>query len=221
MHVPDGFLSSPTCAVTGAVAVAGVALAHRASRRELGDDGVPMAALVTSFVFAAQMVNVPIAAGISGHVMGGALAAVLVGPATATLCLSAVLLVQAVVFADGGITALGTNVVLMALVGVWVGWAVHRAVLRFARSDAAVAIGAGLGALASVVASAVTFTGLYAAGGHVDVPLDDLAASMIRWHSLIGVGEGIVTAVVVALVLATRRDAALPGRPVAREAAAR
>ena len=107
---------------------AGVAVALRGARRELDDRTAPMAGLVATFVFAGQMMNFPVGAGTSGHLLGGALAAVLVGPWTAVLCVSVVLLVQALFMADGGITALGTNITLMALVGVGVGWLVFRAV---------------------------------------------------------------------------------------------
>ena len=118
MHVPDGFLDAPTSIATGVVAAAGVAVALRGARRELDDRTAPMAGLVAAFVFAGQMMNFPVGAGTSGHLLGGALAAVLVGPCTAVLCISVVLLVQALFMADGGITALGTNITLMALVGV-------------------------------------------------------------------------------------------------------
>ena len=124
MHVPDGFLDAPTSIATGVVAVGGVALALRGARRELDDRTAPMAGLVATFVFAGQMMNFPVAAGTSGHLLGGALAAVLVGPWTAVLCLTTVLLVQGLFMADGGITALGTNITLMGLVGVGVGWLV-------------------------------------------------------------------------------------------------
>ena len=139
MHVPDGFLDAPTSLATGAVAVVGVAAALRGARRELDDRTAPVAGLVATFVFAGQMMNFPVGAGTSGHLLGGALAAVLAGPWTAVLCVSVVLLVQALFMADGGITALGTNITLMALVGVGVGWLVFclaRAVLpkRLTRS---------------------------------------------------------------------------------------
>src|SRR6476646_351729 len=130
MHVPDGFLDAPTSLATGAIAVVGVAVALRGARKELDDRTAPMAGLVATFVFAGQMMNFPVAAGTSGHLLGGALAAVLVGPWTAVLCLSTVLLVQALFMADGGITALGTNVTLMGLVGVGVGWLVFLGVRR-------------------------------------------------------------------------------------------
>ena len=112
MHVPDGFLDAPASAATAVVAAGAVALSLRGARRELDEKTAPLAGLVAVFVFAAQMINFPVGAGTSGHLLGGVLAMVLVGPWTATLCLTAVLLVQALLFADGGITALGTNVTL-------------------------------------------------------------------------------------------------------------
>src|SRR5215218_6316535 len=128
MHVPDGFLDAPTSVATGVLAAAGVAIALRGARRELDDRTAPMAGLVATFVFAGQMMNFPVGAGTSGHLLGGALAAVLAGPFTAVLCLSVVLLVQSLLLADGGITALGTNITLMALVAVVTGWLVFRTV---------------------------------------------------------------------------------------------
>src|SRR5690606_26338148 len=111
---------------TGAAATAGVALALRKAREELDERAAPLAGLTAAFVFAAQMINFPVGVGTSGHLMGGALAAVLVGPWTAVLVISVVLLIQALLFADGGLTALGTNITLMALVTVAVGWFVAR-----------------------------------------------------------------------------------------------
>ena len=130
MHVPDGFLDVPTSLATGAVAVAAVGLALRGARRELDDRTAPMAGLVAAFVFAAQMLNFPVGAGTSGHLLGGALAAVLVGPWTAALCLSVVLLVQGLLFADGGVTALGTNITLFGVVAVGAAWLTFRLLQR-------------------------------------------------------------------------------------------
>src|SRR3954451_17739989 len=115
MHVPDGFLDAPTSLGTGVVAAMAVGVARRGARRELDDRTAPMAGLVAAFVFAAQMLNFPVGAGTSGHLLGGALAAALVAPWTAVLCMSTVFLVQCLLFAAGGITALGTNVMLMGV----------------------------------------------------------------------------------------------------------
>ncbi len=207
MHVPDGFLDAPTSVATGVIAAAGVGVALRKARAELDDRTAPMAGLVAAFVFAGQMINFPVGAGTSGHLLGGALAAVLVGPWTATLCISVVLLVQGLFMADGGLTALGTNITLMGIVGVAVGYAVFRLVLAvLPRRVGSVPLAAGLGALVSVPAAATVFTVLFAIGGTADVATGKVLAAMVGWHLVIGVGEAIVTALVVSAVLASRPD---------------
>ncbi len=207
MHVPDGFLDAPTSVATGLVAATGVALALRGSRRELDERTAPMAGLVAAFVFAVQMLNFPVAVGTSGHLLGGALAAVLVGPYTAVLCLSVVLLVQALLFADGGVTALGTNITLMAVVGVVVGWLVFRGLQRMLpKRVSMVAPAAGVAAFVSVPAAAAAFVGLYLIGGAVDLSIGALLASMVGWHVLIGIGEAVITGLTVASVCAIRPD---------------
>ena len=207
MHVPDGFLDATTSVATGAVAVAGVGLALRGARRELDDRTAPMAGLTAAFVFAAQMVNFPVGAGTSGHLVGGALAAVLVGPWTGVLCLAVVLLVQSLLFADGGVTALGTNITLMGLVGVGVGWLVFSVVQRLLpRRTGLVPVAAAVAALLTVPAAALTFVGLYAVGGQAPVPLDALTVTMLGWHTAIGIGEAAITGLVVASVVAVRPD---------------
>ncbi|HEY0904688.1 MAG TPA: energy-coupling factor ABC transporter permease [Marmoricola sp.] len=205
--MPDGFLDAPTSVATGAVAVVGVGLALRGARRELDDRTAPLAGLVAAFVFAAQMINFPVGAGTSGHLLGGALAAVLVGPWTAVLCLSTVLLVQCLLFADGGITALGTNITLMGVVAVLAGWLVFRGLQAVLPArQTLVAPLAAVGALLSVPAAAVTFTGLYAVGGEAPIPLDSLVAAMAGWHLLIGIGEALITGLVVSALMAVRPD---------------
>jgi cobalt/nickel transport system permease protein len=207
MHVPDGFLDAPTSIATGVVAVGGVALALRGARRELDDRTAPMAGLVATFVFAGQMMNFPVAGGTSGHLLGGAMAAVLAGPWTAVLCISTVLLVQALFMADGGITALGTNITLMALVGVGVGWLVFvaaRAVLPTRLG--AIAPAAAIGALVSVPVAAAVFSLLFAIGGTAPVATGKVLTAMVSWHVVIGLGEAVITSLVVASVVAVRPD---------------
>ncbi|WP_165399565.1 energy-coupling factor ABC transporter permease [Janibacter limosus] len=207
MHVPDGFLDAPTSMATAVVAVAGVALALRRSRSDLDDRVAPLAGLVATFVFAAQMLNFPVATGTSGHLLGGALAAVLVGPWTATLCMTVVLLVQALVFADGGLTALGTNVTLMALIGVWVGWLVFALARRVLPSrPASVPAAAATAAVLSVPVTAAAFAGLFLVGGSAPVPAGTLFGAMITWHALIGIGEAVITYLVVSAVMSVRPD---------------
>jgi cobalt/nickel transport system permease protein len=207
MHVPDGFLDAPTSVLTGVVAAAGVAVALRGARRELDDRTAPMAGLVAAFVFAAQMVNFPVGAGTSGHLLGGALAAVLVGPFTAALCLAVVLLVQGLLFADGGITALGTNVMLFSIVAVGTGWLVFRASQTVLPTRLSlVPVAAAVAALVSVPVTALAFVGLFSVGGQAPVPLGAVVTAMLGWHVLIGVGEALITGVVVSSVIAARPD---------------
>ena len=215
MHVPDGFLDAATSVATGVVAAVAIAVALKGARRELDDRTAPMAGLVAAFVFAAQMLNFPVGAGTSGHLLGGALAAVLVGPFTAALCLAVVLVVQALLFADGGITALGTNITLFSVVGVGSAWLVFRGLQRMLpKHRPMIPAAAGVAALVSVPVTALGFVGLFAIGGQVPVPLGAVAAAMFGWHVLIGIGEGLITALVVGSVMAVRPDLVYGGRHV-------
>jgi cobalt/nickel transport system permease protein len=207
MHVPDGFLDAPTSAATAAVAVVAVGAALRGARRELDDKAAPLAGLVATFVFAAQMLNFPVGAGTSGHLLGGALAAVLVGPWTGILCLSVVLLVQSLLFADGGVTALGTNITLMGVVAVLTGWLVFRALQAvLPKRVGVVPWAAAVAAYVSVPVAALGFVGLYAVGGAQSIPLGALTTAMLGWHLLIGIGEALITGLVVASIVAVRPD---------------
>jgi cobalt/nickel transport system permease protein len=207
VHVPDGFLDAPTSLATGVAAAAAIGIALYGARRELDERTAPLAGLVATFVFAVQMLNFPVASGTSGHLLGGALAAVLVGPFTGVLCMSVVFLVQALLFADGGITALGTNIMLMGVVTVVVGWTVFRVLLALLPTHlASVAPAAAVGALASVPVAALGFVGLYAVGGAVDLPLGNLAVAMVGVHTLIGIGEAVITFFAVGSILAVRPD---------------
>lgn len=208
--MPDGFFDAPTSLAAGAVAATGVAVALRRGREQVESQGVALAGLTAAFVFAAQMVNVPIAAGTSGHVLGGVLAAVLVGPWVAVLCLTVVVTVQCLLFADGGLSALGVNVVNMALVTCLGGWLVFRGVRsvlpRSLPSTRAVPVAAGIAAGSSVVLASVAFTAEYALGGTTDVSVGTVLAAMVGVHTVIGLGEGVVTGLLVAAVLAARPD---------------
>ncbi|MCC3653454.1 energy-coupling factor ABC transporter permease [Streptomyces sp. S07_1.15] len=217
MHVPDGFFDAPVSLATGAVAAAAVAVGLRGARRELDERTAPLAGLVAAFVFAVQMLNFPVAAGTSGHLLGGALAAVLVGPYTGVLCISVVLLMQAVLFADGGLTALGVNITTMAVVGVPVAYAVFRGLVRLLpRARASVTAASFLAAFLSVPAAAAAFTGLYALGGTADVALGKVFAAMVGVHTLIGIGEGVITALTIGAVIAVRPDLVYGARGLGR-----
>ncbi|MGX1545911.1 energy-coupling factor ABC transporter permease [Streptomyces adustus] len=207
MHVPDGFINAPTSAVTGVVAAGAVAVSLRGARRELDERTAPLAGLVAAFIFAVQMLNFPVAAGTSGHLLGGALAAILVGPFTGVLCVSVVLLMQGILFADGGLTALGVNITDMAIVTTVVAYAVFRGLLRvLPRKRRSVTVASFVAALLSVPAAAVAFTLIYAVGGTTDVSLGKVATAMVGVHVLIGIGEAVITALTVGAVIAVRPD---------------
>ncbi|MFF8901964.1 energy-coupling factor ABC transporter permease [Streptomyces lydicus] len=217
MHVPDGFINAPVSVATGALAAAAVAVSLRGARRELAGTGqgggagaertAPLAGLVAAFIFAVQMLNFPVAAGTSGHLLGGALAAILVGPYTGVLCVSVVLLMQGVLFADGGLTALGVNITDMAIVTTVVAYGLFRVLVKvLPRSRRSITVASFVSALVSVPAAAVAFTALYALGGTADVPLGKVFTAMVGVHVLIGIGEAAITALTVGAVIAVRPD---------------
>ncbi|MEU9380392.1 energy-coupling factor ABC transporter permease [Streptomyces sp. NPDC048279] len=207
MHVPDGFIDAPTSAVTAVVAAGALAMSLRGARRELDERTAPLAGLVAAFIFAVQMLNFPVAAGTSGHLLGGALAAILVGPYTGVLCVSVVLLMQGILFADGGLTALGVNITDMAIVTTVVAYAVFRGLLKvLPRTRRSVTAASFVAALFSVPAASVAFTLIYAIGGTTDVSIGKVATAMIGVHVLIGVGEAAITALTVGAVVAVRPD---------------
>ncbi|KUL59384.1 MULTISPECIES: energy-coupling factor ABC transporter permease [Streptomyces violaceusniger group] len=215
MHVPDGFIDAPVSAVTGVVAAGAVAVSLRGARRELDERTAPLAGLVAAFIFAVQMLNFPVAAGTSGHLLGGALAAILVGPYTGVLCVSVVLLMQGVLFADGGLTALGVNITDMALVTTVVAYAIFRTIVKLApHRRRTVTVASFVAALVSVPAAAVAFTAIYALGGTADVAIGKVFAAMVGVHVLIGIGEAAITALTVGAVVAVRPDLVYGARGV-------
>ncbi len=207
MHVPDGFFTAPTAVAAGVVAAGAVAVCLRGAQRELDEKTAPLAGLVAAFIFALQMLNFPVALGTSGHLLGGALAATLVGPYTGALCVSVVLLVQGLVFADGGLTALGLNVILIAMVPTAVGYGIVMLLRRLLPArPTSVVPAAFVGALISVPVAALVFTGLYAVGGDTDLPIGGVLAAMVGVHTLVGIGEAVITGLVVGSVIAVRPD---------------
>ncbi|MFF3323178.1 energy-coupling factor ABC transporter permease [Streptomyces sp. NPDC002889] len=216
MHVPDGFINTPVSVVTGVVAAGAVAVSLRGARRELGGSSValagaertaPLAGLVAAFIFAVQMLNFPVGAGTSGHLLGGALAAILVGPCTGVLCIAVVLLMQGILFADGGLTALGVNITVMGVVTVVVAYGLFRGLVTILpRTRRSVTGASFVAALVSVPAAAAAFTLLYALGGVTDVPIASVFTAMVGVHTLIGIGEAGITMLTVGAVIAVRPD---------------
>ncbi|MYQ77495.1 MULTISPECIES: energy-coupling factor ABC transporter permease [unclassified Streptomyces] len=207
MHVPDGFINAPVSAVAGVVAAGAVAVSLRGARRELNERTAPLAGLVAAFIFAVQMLNFPVAAGTSGHLLGGALAAILVGPYTGVLCISVVLLMQGILFADGGLTALGVNVLDMGVVTTVVAYALFRGLVGvLPRTRRSMTAASFVAALVSVPAAACAFTLMYWIGGTTDIPIGKVFTAMVGVHVLIGIGEAVITALTVGAVLAVRPD---------------
>jgi cobalt/nickel transport system permease protein len=207
VHIPDGYIDLPTSLGAGVVAATGVVVALRTSAEDDLESRVAMTGLVAAFVFAAQMLNFPVASGTSGHLLGGLLAAVLVGPWLGSLAVTVVLTVQCLLFADGGLSALGLNVVNMALVPAFVGYGLFVLGRRLLPSTRTGVLGAtGVAAFLSVVLASLAFTAEYALGGSDAVPVATVAAAMVGVHVLIGIGEAVITVLTVGAVLATRPD---------------
>jgi cobalt/nickel transport system permease protein len=153
------------------------------------------------------MLNFPVAAGTSGHLLGGALAAVLVGPWAATLALTVVLLMQGFLFADGGLTAIGLNVFNMGVIGVWAGYGTFLLLRKFLpKNKSSITVAAAIGGLLSVPAAAVGFTIQYALGATATFSTSTVLSAMVGTHVLIGIGEALITGLTVSAVLASRSD---------------
>ncbi len=207
MHMSDGLLNAPVSVAFLVIAAAGVGFALIKARADLDDRTAPMAGLVATFIFAVQMINFPILPGASGHLLGGALAAILVGPYVGALCVTIVLVVQALLFADGGLTALGANVTNMALIGTATGFFVAVALRRIAeRGKGGLAAVAFVSALVNTVVASTGFIVEYAIGGVGGVEIGKVALLMWGLHVLIGIGEGLITAVTVTSVASIRPD---------------
>ena len=207
MHIPDGFIDLPTSAVAGLLAVSGTAIALKKAKSELDDRTAPMAGLTAVFIFAVQMLNFPVAAGTSGHLLGGALATVLVGPYAASLALTVVLGIQALLFADGGLSALGLNIFNMSILGVATSYLVFNIARKFLpKVRGSIPLAAGIAAFISVPVAATGFAIQYAIGGIGTAPASTVFAAMFSTHVLIGIGEAVITVLTVSAIMATRSD---------------
>ena len=206
MHIPDGFIDGPTSLAAAGVAATGVSISVRRAADTLDDRRAPLAGLVAAFVFAVQMLNFPVASGTSGHLLGGVLAAVLVGPWAGVICISVVLGVQAL-FADGGLTALGLNIVNMGLVTALGGYAAFLLLRRvLPRTKGGVVTATAIAAGLSVVLASLAFVVEYAIGGTVDLSMGAVLGAMVGTHVAIGIGEAVITGLTVSAVLAVRPD---------------
>lgn len=205
MHIPDGFLNIATVATTCAVSTGSVGYAVRVANKKLGERQVPLMGVTAAFIFAAQMLNFPIVGGTSGHLIGAALAAILLGPWTAVLIMTCVLIVQCLIFQDGGLLALGANVLNMGIIASFAGYYFYRGVANLIGEDRkGKLVSSFIGAWSAVfLASVACAIELWISGTS---PLPVALPAMAGWHALIGIGEGLITTSALSLVLATRRD---------------
>jgi cobalt/nickel transport system permease protein len=210
MHIPDGFVSVPVASATSLASVAALFIAVQRSQTAFGIRRAPLLGLTTAFIFAAQMINFPVAGGTSGHLLGGTLAAIILGsPWAGMLCIATVLIIQAVLFADGGITALGANILNMAVIGVWTGWILTQTLQKLlGGSQKRLPLVGGIAAAFSVVAAAIACAIELALSG--TAPATVVLPTMTGVHILIGIGEGLITGGVLTYLATTRPDL-LPG----------
>jgi len=204
MHIPDGFLSTEIWVLMYALTLVVLAYATKKVNKKLGDKHVPLMGVLAAFVFAAQMLNVPIAAGTSGHMLGGVLIAVFIGPYAASLVMASIFFVQSVFFQDGGLTALGANIFNMGLIGAVLGYFIYVAVRKALKGHRGRFIALGISAWLAVVLAAIATTIELAFSGTVDLAL--ALPAMVSVHAIIGVVEALITVAVVAFVLKTRPD---------------
>ncbi len=199
MHIPDGFLDTKTWITVAAASGAAVAYAVKKVNKELEEKDPPLMGVLAAFIFAAQMINFPVAGGTSGHFIGGALAAILLGPWKAILVMLSVISVQALLFGDGGITALGANVLNMAIIAPLLAYWIYQALRRFSMPG-----GAFVAGLVSTIITALAATTELAVSG--TSPFIITASLMAGWHLVIGLGEGLITATTIGYLARVRPD---------------
>jgi cobalt/nickel transport system permease protein len=204
MHLPDGFIDAKTAITAATLSAVGVGVALRQVKRRFPARKVPLLGLTSAFLFVAQMVNFPVVGGTSGHLMGGTLAAALLGPSAAVLVLVTVLLVQCLLFADGGVLALGANVFNMAVLGPVVGYTVYRIVSGALPGMRGRVTALAFGGWCSTVTASISCAGQLAWSGTVSWKAGMMAMGGV--HMLIGVGEGVISALVLLAVHRTRPE---------------
>ncbi len=205
MHIPDGFLNAATLAGTGALSFAGIANAVRLAGARIGEKQIPLMGIMAAFVFATQMLNFPVVGGTSGHLMGAALCALLLGPWSAVIIMTLVLAAQALIFQDGGLLALGANILNMGVIGGLGSYMTFRLLSRISRGNRLLNIGAVfLAAWLSVVLAAAACAVELALSG--TSPLTVVLPAMTAVYALIGIGEALITLAVLGLIKTSRPD---------------
>ena len=207
MHMPDGLINAPVSIGAAVIAAGAITVGLKKSKGTLDSQTAPLAGLVAVFIFAFQMMNFPVAAGTSGHLMGGALASILVGPYVAILVMTVVVSLQALVFADGGLSALGLNLLNMGIVSIVVSALLFAGLMKLLPKTRTSIIGvSATAAFISVLASAGAFVFEYSLGGNATYNIASVLISVMSVHVLIGIGEAIITGLTIGAILATRAD---------------
>ncbi|TYQ30309.1 energy-coupling factor ABC transporter permease [Pseudanabaena sp. UWO310] len=206
MHIPDGYLSFPVSLATGAIAIALMALSLNRVQSEYKERTVPLMGVCAAFIFATQMVNFPIVGGTSGHLLGGTLAGILLGPWAGSLVMSVVFIVQSVMFQDGGLTALGANITNMGLIGTFAGYYLYRAVRTLVGQNTwlGMSFGTAIAAWTSVVVAATVCAVELALSDTIPLALG--LSAMLSWHFMIGIGEAFITLAITSFLWRTRPD---------------
>ncbi|RJP51510.1 MAG: cobalamin biosynthesis protein CbiM [Anaerolineaceae bacterium] len=212
MHIPDGFLSLVVSIICWAASASIIGLAISKTNKALGEKQIPLMGIMAAFIFAAQMINFPVAGGTSGHLLGGALAAIVLGPWAGMLVMTAVIAVQGLLFQDGGLLVMGANILNMGLVTTAIGYGLYRAVSG--RSKAVRLSTAGIAAWLSVMAGALfTALQLWLSGTS---PLGIVIPAMLGVHALIGLGEALITVAALSFIFQTRPDLLVEGSESAK-----
>ncbi|UCE74227.1 MAG: energy-coupling factor ABC transporter permease [Methanomassiliicoccales archaeon] len=206
MHIPDGLMEPIIWGIGWIIALVFVALASRILNKRIHEKQIPLMAVLAAGIFVAQMINFPIGGGTSGHLIGAALAAMLLGPYAGLIVITTILIIQCLIFGDGGITALGLNIVNMGIIGCFVGWGVHKIFPEkyrtfgiFLGSWTAVFIGAFICALELAISFSLS-NGAFGIPAHIAVP------TMLGYHAIIGIGEGIITMGIISYLSHTSPD---------------
>jgi len=207
MHIPDGFLDLSICAITYLATSVFWVFSFRRAKQVLSDAQVPLMATLTAMFFAAQMMNYPIVGGTTAHLLGGPILAITLGPYAGLISTTIILLIQALFFGDGGITTFGTNVWNMGVIGVFIPYLIYLLAIKIRKNRNGMLIGAFLGALIGDMLAAI-FAGLELGLSTLSFPysISIAVTAMAIHHFFIGVGEGIVTAIIISILWKTRPD---------------
>ena len=207
MHVPDGFMNVTMSAATGVISFGTLWVYIRSAKDLIADKFIALTGMMSALIFVLQMINFPVAAGTSGHLLGGALAVIVLGPRLGLICLSVVVIIQSLLFADGGLSALGVNVLNMAIVTSATSWFIVKYWIKFiGKNKTSIVTVSVLAGILSVVFSSIAFTIQYAIGGTISIPVSTVLIAMVSTHLIIGLGEGIITALIITLLMRVRPD---------------